>query len=87
MKKRKRPIIINAGIVLLLFLIDFLFNSKESTKPLPRFAFSGLFILVLAFVNLLIGMIRNRGRNGDGQYYLLFAGVLLLIGFSVCSYS
>lgn len=54
---------------------------------MPRLATSGTLILLLAPVNFLVGMIRNRNRKGDGQYYFLLSGVLLLIGFSVCSLS
>lgn len=54
---------------------------------MPRLATSGTLILLLAPVNFLVGMIRNRNRTGDGQYYFLLSGVLLLIGFSVCSLS
>ena len=85
MKKFARPLIVNAIIVLVLFIIDFFANSTRNTRPFPRFFLSGFLILLLSLINLITGMIRNRDKKGDGQYYLIIAGVLLLIGFSVCS--
>ena len=77
-----RPALINAAVVLLLLLADVFFNDPSS-----RFFVSGTIILFVAAFNFIIGMIRNRNRKGDGPYYFLFAGILLLIGFSVCSVS
>ena len=85
MKKIVRPVVINVIVVIVLLLIDLFINSTANTRPLPRFILSGFSILILALVNLITGMVRNRDKKGDGQYYLLIAGVLLLIGFSVCS--
>lgn len=79
-KKLRRPLLINLGIVLFLVLTDVLLNAEVS-----RFLVSGTFILLVAVVNFVIGMIRNRNRTGDGPYYFLIAGILLLIGLSVCS--
>lgn len=89
MQKMKRPLLINAAIALLLILLDLLLGSSSSSGgySMPRLATSGTLILLLAPVNFLVGMIRNRNRKGDGQYYFLLSGVLLLIGFSVCSLS
>lgn len=83
MKKLQRPILINAAIVLALLLIDFLFVAQSSNELF----FSGTFIILLAPINFIIGIVRNRQHRGDGPYYFLIAGVLLLIGFSVCSLS
>ena len=79
-KKLRRPLLINLGIVLVVVLADILLNEASG-----RFLASGTLILVVAVVNFLIGMIRNRNRTGDGPYYFLIAGILLLIGVSVCS--
>jgi len=79
-KKLRRPLLINLGIVLVMVLADILLNEASG-----RFLASGTLILVVAVVNFLIGMIRNRNRTGDGPYYFLIAGILLLIGVSVCS--
>ncbi|NTS39601.1 hypothetical protein HRG84_01685 [Flavisolibacter sp. BT320] len=89
MQKMKRPLLINAGIALLLVLLDLLLGSSSSSGgyTMPRLFTSGTLILLLAPVNFVIGMIRNRNRTGDGQYYFLLSGLILLIGFSVCSLS
>ncbi|RYZ44701.1 MAG: hypothetical protein EOO14_26675 [Chitinophagaceae bacterium] len=89
MKKMKRPLLINAGIAMLLILLDLLLGGSSSSGgySMPRLFTSGTLILLLAPVNFLVGMIRNRNQTGDGQYYFLLSGVLLLIGFSVCSLS
>lgn len=79
-KKLRRPLLINLGIVFLVVLADILLNEASG-----RFFTSGTLILVVAVGNFLIGMIRNRDRTGDGPYYFLIAGILLLIGVSVCS--
>ena len=77
---------INLLLVLVLLAVDFVVNSEANTRPLPRYVMSGTLMLLLAFINLLVGMVRNRNRTGDGQYYLLCSGILLLMGFSVCSF-
>lgn len=82
-RKLVRPVLINIVIVAVLLLTDVVFNTHDDS----RFFFSGTMILFVAAANFLIGMIRNRNRTGDGHYYFLFAGTLLLIGFSVCSAS
>ena len=89
MQTMKRPLQINAGIALLLILLDLLLGSSSSSGgfTMPRLATSGTLILLLAPVNFIIGMVRNRNRKGDGQYYFLLSGLLLLVGFSVCSLS
>jgi hypothetical protein len=89
MKKIKRPLLINGTIVSFLIIADLLFGTSSSSGgfTMPRLATSGTLILLLAPVNLIIGMVRNRNRTGDGQYYILFSGILLLLGFSVCSLS
>jgi cell division protein FtsW (lipid II flippase) len=89
MKKAKKPLLVNLAIATFLVLTDAALSTSTGGDgfPLPRLMVSGLFILVLAFINLLIAMVRNRNRTCDGQYYLLCCGLLLLIGFSVCSVS
>jgi hypothetical protein len=87
MKPWKKPVTANAILIAVLVLCDLLFMTRGSTTPFPRLMFSGTFILLLAPVNLVIDMVRNRQRKGDGPYYLLMAGLVLLIGFSVCSLS
>ena len=87
MRNWKKPVLINAAVVAVVLL----YNIVTTTGPrggedyFPRLAFSGIIILLLAPVNLVVGMVRNRNRRGDGPVYLLLAGLLLLIGFSVCT--
>ncbi|WP_162944600.1 hypothetical protein [Flavisolibacter nicotianae] len=79
-----RPILVNAVLVAVIFLVDL--ASQSPTYFFPRYTFTGMFMVLLTAGNFLFGMIRNRNRKGDGHYYFLISGVLLLIGFSVCSY-
>lgn len=72
----KKPVLINLLIVGLLLIYDL-----ATTRP----ALSGILILFLAPINLIIGMVRNRNKQKDGPAYLVLSGVLLLIGFSVCT--
>jgi hypothetical protein len=85
MKPWKKPVLINAAIAAVLFIYDLLTATHQSGSYTPRFALSGTLILLLAPINLIIGMVRNRNRKKDGPYYLLMAGIVLLIGFSVCT--
>jgi hypothetical protein len=85
MKKYYWPILINGVAVLLLLAINYFTTNPKENNFFGRFAFSGLMILLLAFINFIAGMVRNRNRTGDGEYYLLASGLLLLIGFSVCT--
>ncbi len=87
MKAWQKPVTVNAVVIALLLLCDLLFTTPGSTTPFPRLMFSGTFILLLAPINLVIGMVRNRQRKADGPYYLLMAGLVLLVGFSVCTLS
>jgi len=90
MNKWKKQVLINVTIVAVLLFIDLLLakgNKLRTTDHvyLPQFVFSGIMILLLAPINFITGMIRNRNRKGDGPIYLLISGLLLLIGFSVCT--
>lgn len=85
MNKWKKPVLINAAIVAALLLYDVATAMHNNGSYVPQFAFSGTLILLLAPVNLVIGMVRNRNKSGDGPVYLLLSGILLLIGFSVCT--
>lgn len=87
MKPWKKPLLINLAIGSVLVLYDLLFVAPKNSGPFAPLAFSGTLILLLAPVNLVVGMVRNRNRKKDGPYYLLMAGLMLLIGFSVCTIS
>lgn len=81
----KKPVLINAAIVAALLLYDLLATTHQGGEFVPRFALSGTLILLLAPINLVVGMVRNRNRKKDGPYYLLVSGLVLLVGFSVCT--
>lgn len=81
----KKPVLINLIIVSLLLLYDVATTRPGAGSYVPRLALSGLLILLLAPINLVIGMVRNRNKQKDGPAYLVLSGVLLLIGFSVCT--
>ena len=85
MNRWKTPLLINGAIAAALFGIDWLTASPHGGEFTPRFAMSGTLILLLAPVNLVVGMVRNRKRKGDGPVYIALSGILLLIGFSVCT--
>lgn len=87
MNRWKKPVLINGGIAAVLILYDLLTATAGGGGEnfVPKYAFSGTMILLLAPVNLVIGMVRNRNKKGDGPVYLLISGILLLIGFSVCT--
>lgn len=87
MNRWKKPVLLNGAIAAALFLYDVATatHSSGGENFLPTFAFSGTLMLLMAPVNLIIGMVRNRKRTGDGPVYLLISGILLLIGFSVCT--
>lgn len=83
MKRFKKPLLVNGGIIA---GILFCFTAIGSITNITDVAFaSGTVMLLLAPVNLIVGMVRNRNKKPDGRAYLLLAGLLLLIGFSVCS--
>ena len=77
--------LINGAIAFALFLFDVATAAPHGGEFTPHFALSGTLILLLAPVNLIVGMVRNRNRKGDGPVYIALSGILLLIGFSVCT--
>lgn len=81
----KRAILVNLAIIAGLIAYDLLTTEAGTAMYVSRLAFSGILILLLAVANLIVGMVRNRDKKGDGKYYIAAAGVLLLIGFSVCT--
>lgn len=81
----KKPVLINLLIVGLLLIYDLATTQQRTDSYVPRLALSGILILLLAPINLIMGMVRNRNKQKDGPAYLLVSGILLLIGFSVCT--
>ena len=84
MKPWKRPVLINSILVGIMLALSYAFTTQWE-YPVDRFGWGSVGIVFLAFINLIVGMVRNRNRKPDGPYYLLMTGVLLLIGFSICS--
>lgn len=83
MNRFKKPLLVNGIIIFSIILFFTIIGSITSGGDLAIAA--GTVMLLLVPVNLIIGMVRNRDKKPDGKAYLLLAGVLLLIGFSVCS--
>jgi uncharacterized membrane protein HdeD (DUF308 family) len=82
MNRFRNPLKVN-GILLLVVFLFALAASGARFADLPFVL--GTMMLLLAPVNLIIGMVRNRNKKPDGSAFILFAGILLLVGFSTCS--
>ena len=82
MNRFRNPLKVN-GIMLLIALFFAMLASGSRLNELPFIM--GTLMLLLAPVNIVIGMVRNRNKTGDGGAFILFAGILLLVGFSTCS--
>lgn len=82
MKIPARPVLINIAIIVAIIFIGYLFHADSTNTDLTL---SGMFIMILSGINFILGMIRNRDKKGDGPAYFLMSGIILLIGFSVCS--
>lgn len=90
MNRWKKPVLVNLIVVAALVLCNILMVPHRDKGDLyqvylPRFFASGIIILLLTLINLVIGMVRNRDRKRDGPIYLIISGIVLLIGFSVCT--
>jgi len=85
MNRWRKPVLVNSIIVATLFIINGISATTNENSVVPRFALSGTVVLLLALVNLVIGMVHNRDKKADGLVYIALSGILLLIGFSVCS--
>lgn len=83
MNRWKKPLLINGIMLAGLLLYTLATDGFTSDGPFGRFAAVGLLLLLLAPVNFVAGLV--RWRNADGPVYLLLSGLLLLIGFSVCT--
>ena len=78
----KKPVLINAVLVILLLGSSYMFT-RTWEYPIDRFGWGSVGIVFLPCINFIAGTVCNR--RADGPFYLLMAGVLLLIGFSICS--
>lgn len=82
MKEFSKPILFNLVIIGIAFLLGLTTNSGDI---IGRFAVSGFIIVLLGIANLIIGGVKLVGGKENGDLYLLSGGVILLIGFSVCT--
>jgi hypothetical protein len=58
------------------------FNSHDPSEAVT----SGFTYLFMTSTNLSIALTRGLGNKPDATIYLLIRGVLILVGFSVCTY-
>lgn len=80
MKDFVKVLLVNLIVMALLMLLLVLQykNIRENVNL-------GLPFLWLSGINVIISIIRVASRKEDAKIFLLFAGILFLIGFSVCS--
>lgn len=83
MTRWEKPVLLNTVVFAALLLYDLATNAYTNDGLFGRFASIGMMLLLLAPVNFVIGLV--RWRKGDGPAYLIISGLLLLIGFSVCT--
>jgi hypothetical protein len=77
-----RTLLINLLLLLVLALLHFRnFQSRVYT-----FDFASLFLL-LAAANIGISIILAIARKKDAKIFLLYGGIIFLIGFSLCTMS
>jgi hypothetical protein len=76
------PLVINAIAV---FPNGYPPKYEPYSVELPSFAFTALFILFVAAINLLLAIAFFFSKDSKAKYYLLSAGIILLIGVGVCS--
>ena len=85
MKESTKAILMNVVIILLLLGANYITTSPNDYHVLGRFAFAGIFILLTGFINILMGIAKLVRRNEGGEFFILIGGIILLIGFSVCT--
>lgn len=85
MKESAKAILVNLVIIAVLLGINFIATSGQEHYFFGRFAFAGLLILFAGLINIGIGIGKLVRRNNGGELFLLSGGVILLIGFSVCT--
>ncbi len=87
MKRINIVIAINVAIITAAVAINYFRTSPRGDYFFGRFAGAGLVILATALINIIIGLtyINIFEKKDYGRSYLLVGGIILLIGFSVCS--
>ncbi|OLY94021.1 hypothetical protein SAMN05444008_110172 [Cnuella takakiae] len=81
MNRWKNPLRMNGAI---LAGIAFLFLIPGNVNGTDLLFLLGTMMLLLAPVNLVVGMVRNRNKRPDGMAFIISAGLLLLLGFGTC---
>jgi hypothetical protein len=82
MKGIMKPLIFNVVIIGIAFILNMIVGGGDI---LGRFATAGFVIVMLGITNLIIGGVKIVNNKENGSFYLLCGGVILLIGFSVCT--
>lgn len=85
MKASTKVILTNTIIILCLLCLNFVTTTEKGNHILGRFAFAGIFILLTGLVNIGIGIGKLADKKEEGQSFILFGGIILVIGFSVCT--
>ena len=85
MKASTKVILTNTVIILFLLGLNFVATTEKGNHILGRFAFAGIFILLTGLVNIGIGIGKLADKKEEGQSFILFGGIILVIGFSVCT--
>ncbi|RPD48258.1 MULTISPECIES: hypothetical protein [Chitinophagaceae] len=83
MNRFRNPLRVNAIMLAVFFLLALAGTGSASMRDAPFILGTGM--LLLAPVNLVVGMVRNRNKKPDGMAFVITAGLLLLLGFSTCS--
>lgn len=65
--------------------INFIAISSQEHYFIGRFALAGLNILFAGLINIGISIGKLVRRSDGEKLFLLYGGVILLIGFSVCT--
>ncbi len=76
------PLVINS-----IAILPFGYPPKQDPYRvmLPSFGFTGLFILFVAVVNFILAIMFFFLKEAKAKYYLLAAGISLLIDGGICS--
>jgi drug/metabolite transporter (DMT)-like permease len=83
MRRFRNPLRVNGILLGILFFLVLIGSGATNLRDAPFIL--GTVMLLLAPVNLVVGMVRNRNRRDDGMAFIITAGLLLLLGFSTCS--
>lgn len=82
MSRFRNPLRANALLLGVLFLLLLIGTGSSGMRDAPFIL--GTVMLLMAPVNLVVGMVRNRNKKPDGMAFIITSGLLLLLGFSTC---